>query len=92
MGTLHLDLEDGFFHDDVTVELGGTTVALDGFGVEKGFDVLEAGVRDAAEGGIGVRVFGPADRIDLSGVAGVELIDVREQITAQPVPAAQESF
>lgn len=27
MGTLHLDLEDGFFHDAVTVELEGSTVA-----------------------------------------------------------------
>ena len=73
------------------MDLGGTTVALDGFGVEKGFDVLEAGVRYAAEGGIGVRVFGPADRIDISGVAGVELIDVREQITNadDPVPSVR---
>jgi phosphate acyltransferase len=73
------------------LDLGGTTVALDGFGVEKGFDVLEAGVRDAVEDGIGVRVFGPANRIDLSDVAGVELIDVREQISNEddPVPSVR---
>ncbi len=73
------------------MSLGGTTVALDGFGVEKGFEVLEAGVRLAAEDGIGVRVFGPADRIDLGGAPGVELIDVRESISNldDPVPAVR---
>ncbi len=71
--------------------LSGTTVALDGFGVEKGFDVLEAGVRLAVEDGIEVRVFGPADRIDLGDTPGAELIDVRESITNQddPLPAVR---
>jgi glycerol-3-phosphate acyltransferase PlsX len=70
---------------------GGTTVALDGFGVEKGFDVLEEGVRQAAADGIGVRVFGPADRINLSGADGAELIDVRELISNEddPVPSVR---
>jgi len=73
------------------LNLGGTTVALDGFGVEKGFDVLEAGVRLAAEDGIGVRVFGPADRIDLGDTPGAELIDVSEAISNldDPVPAVR---
>lgn len=73
------------------MNLGGTTVALDGFGVEKGFDVLEAGVRLAAEDGIGVRVFGPADRIDLGDTPGAELIDVSEAISNldDPVPAVR---
>ncbi len=73
------------------MSLGGTTVALDGFGVEKGFEVLEAGVRLAAEDGIGVRVFGPADRIDLGDAPGAELIDVRESISNldDPVPAVR---
>ncbi len=38
----------------------GVTVALDGFGVEQGFDVLAEGTRMAAADGIGLRVFGPA--------------------------------
>ncbi len=73
------------------MELGGTTVALDGFGVEKGFDVLEAGVRLAAGDGIKVRIFGPSDRIDLGDTPGAELIDVREAITNldDPVPAVR---
>jgi glycerol-3-phosphate acyltransferase PlsX len=73
------------------LDLSGTTVALDGFGVEKGFDVLEAGIRQAASDGIGIRVFGPSDRIDLTGMPGVELIDVREQITNDddPVPSVR---
>jgi glycerol-3-phosphate acyltransferase PlsX len=73
------------------LDLGGTTVALDGFGVEKGFDVLEAGVRAAAADGIRVRIFGPSDRIDVDGLDGVELIDCREQITNEddPVPSVR---
>lgn len=73
------------------MDLSGTTVALDGFGVEKGFDVLEAGVRAAAEDGIRIRVFGPDDRIKLDGVPGVELFDCREKITNEddPVPSVR---
>jgi glycerol-3-phosphate acyltransferase PlsX len=73
------------------LDLGGTTVALDGFGVEKGFDVLEAGVRAAAADGIHIRIFGPSDRIDVDGLDGVELIECREQITNEddPVPSVR---
>jgi glycerol-3-phosphate acyltransferase PlsX len=72
-------------------DLSGTKVALDGFGVEKGFDVLEAGIRQAADDGIRIRVFGPSDRIDLSDLPGAELFDVRESITNEedPVPAVR---
>jgi phosphate acyltransferase len=71
--------------------VGRTTVALDGLGVEQGFDVLEAGVRAAAADGIGVRVFGPAESIDLGGVNGVQLIDTTDVITNEddPVPSVR---
>jgi glycerol-3-phosphate acyltransferase PlsX len=73
------------------LDLSGTTVALDGFGVEKGFDVLADGVRAAASDGIRVRVFGPAARLDLDGTAGVELFDCEERITNDddPVPSVR---
>ena len=70
---------------------GGTTVALDGFGVESGFDVLEAGVRLAAADGLKVRVFGPRLKIDLDDCVGAEVIDTEEAITNDddPVPAVR---
>lgn len=68
-----------------------TRVALDGLGVEQGFDVLAAGIRLAAADGIGLRVFGPAAEIDVSGLDGVEVIDTTDQITNDddPVPAVR---
>lgn len=73
------------------MDLSGTTVALDGFGVEKGFDVLEAGVRAAAADGIRVRIFGPADQIGLNDAAGVEVFDASDSITNSddPVPSVR---
>ncbi|MGA7397100.1 MAG: phosphate acyltransferase PlsX [Solirubrobacterales bacterium] len=70
---------------------GGTTVALDGFGVEEGFDVLETGVRAAAADGLNIRVFGPADRLDFKDLPSVTLIDTREAILNEddPVPAVR---
>ena len=70
---------------------GGTTVALDGFGVEGGFDVLEAGVRAAAADGPKIRVFGPKLRIDLEDCEGAEVIDTGDVITNDddPVPAVR---
>ncbi len=57
---------------------GGVTVALDGFGVERGFDVLADGVRMAAADGIRIRVFGP-DR-GLGEIEGVEVSPTSEWI------------
>lgn len=70
---------------------GGTTVALDGFGVEGGFDLLQAGATAAAADGIKIRVFGPANELDFSGVPNVTLIDTTESITNEddPVPAVR---
>ncbi len=70
---------------------GGTTVALDGFGVENGFDVLEAGVRAAVADGLKIRVFGPRLRIDLDDCEGAEVIDTGDVITNDddPVPAVR---
>ncbi len=73
------------------MDLSGTTVALDGLGVENGFDVLSEGIRLAAADGIGLRVFGPGSEIDVSGVSGVEVIDTTDQITNDddPVPSVR---
>ncbi|MBK5233833.1 MAG: phosphate acyltransferase PlsX [Thermoleophilia bacterium] len=70
---------------------GGTTVALDGFGVESGFDVLEAGVRAAAADGLKIRVFGPRLQIDLDDCEGAEVIDTEDVILndEDPVPAVR---
>ncbi len=69
----------------------GVTVALDGYGAEQGFDVLAAGARMAAADGIRVRVFGPADELDLDRVDGVEVISTSEWIANEedPVPAVR---
>lgn len=70
---------------------GGTvspTVALDGFGAERGFDVLAEGARLAAGDGIGVRVFGPADRLGLDRTAGVEVVPTDEWISNQDDPVS----
>ncbi len=58
----------------------GVTVALDGFGAEQGFDVLAEAVRMAATDGVGVRVFGPAAKLELDGVDRVELVPTTEWI------------
>jgi glycerol-3-phosphate acyltransferase PlsX len=70
---------------------GGVTVALDGFGAERGFDVLAGGARMAAADGIGLRVFGPAQGLALAGIEGVELIPTPEWIgnDEDPVPAVR---
>jgi glycerol-3-phosphate acyltransferase PlsX len=69
----------------------GVTVALDGYGAERGFDVLAAGARLAAADGIGVRVFGPRAELDLDGVEGVAVVDTEEWIANEedPVPAVR---
>jgi len=58
----------------------GVTVALDGFGAERGFDVLVEGVRIAAADGIRLRVFGPPDELRLDGADGIEVIPTDEWI------------
>jgi phosphate acyltransferase len=58
----------------------GVTVALDGFGVEQGFDVLAAGARLAAADGISVRVFGSQRSLGLDGVENVEVVPTSEWI------------
>ena len=70
---------------------GGPTVALDGFGAERGFDVLAQGARIAAADGIRLRVFGPERGLDLDGVDGVELIPTAEWIGNEedPLPAVR---
>ena len=56
------------------------TVALDGFGAERGFEVIAAGARIAAADGIRVRVFGPPEKIDVDGLDGIEVIPTAEWI------------
>ena len=53
---------------------GRAVIALDGFGSEQGFGVLAEGARRAAAEGIGLRVFGPPERLGLQGVDGIEVI------------------
>jgi phosphate acyltransferase len=66
-------------------------VALDGFGAERGFDVLAEGARRAAADGIRLRVFGPPQDLRLEGVAGIEVVPCAEAIgnDEDPVPAVR---
>ncbi|HEX2097051.1 MAG TPA: phosphate acyltransferase PlsX [Solirubrobacterales bacterium] len=70
---------------------GGITVALDGFGAERGFDVLAEGARRAADDGIRVRVFGPPEELDLDDEENVEVLATQEWISNEedPVPAVR---
>lgn len=67
------------------------TVAVDGHGAERGPEVLAEGVKLAAADGIAVRVFGPAARLNLDRVPGVEMIDSPEWISngEEPVRAVR---
>jgi phosphate acyltransferase len=67
------------------------TVALDGFGAEKGFEVLAEGARLAAADGIGVRVFGPEGPLGLRDAPGIDVVQTTEQIgnDEDPVPAVR---
>jgi glycerol-3-phosphate acyltransferase PlsX len=53
---------------------GGVTVALDGFGAERGFEALAEGARMAAAEGILIRVFGPQRDLGLDGAEGIEVV------------------
>jgi glycerol-3-phosphate acyltransferase PlsX len=68
----------------------GPTVALDGFGAERGSEVVADGVRQVA-GEVRVRVFGPAEELGLEGVEGVEVVPTSEWIGNEddPVPAVR---
>jgi glycerol-3-phosphate acyltransferase PlsX len=65
----------------------GPTVALDGFGAERGPAVLAEGARLAAADGIRLRVFGPPD-LPLGDVEGIELVPTREWIPNEEDPVA----
>jgi len=69
----------------------GVTVALDGFGAERGFDVLAEGAKLAAADGIRLRVFGPAEKLNLDRVSGIEVVPTSEWIgnDEEPVPAVR---
>jgi glycerol-3-phosphate acyltransferase PlsX len=67
----------------------GATVALDGFGAERGFEVLAEGARRAAADGIRIRVFGPPDELGLESSGGIEVVPASEWIgNEEPEPAA----
>jgi phosphate acyltransferase len=63
-------------------------VAFDGFGAERGFDVLAEGARQAAVEGIRLRVFGPPGQLRLDDVDGVEVVPTEEWISNEEEPAA----
>jgi len=58
----------------------GPTVALDGFGAERGFEALAEGARIAAADGIRLRVFGPPAELGLDGVGNVEVVPTEDWI------------
>jgi len=58
----------------------GPTVALDGFGAERGFEVLAEGARLAAADGIDLRVFGPPGELGLDGAPGIEVVSTTDRI------------
>jgi len=62
------------------------TVALDGYGAERGFEVLAEGARLAAADGIGVRVYGPETALGLRGEAGIEVVQTGERIANEEDP------
>jgi glycerol-3-phosphate acyltransferase PlsX len=72
-------------------ESSGATVALDGFGAERGFDVLAKGARMAAADGIRLRVFGPPERLGLERDQGIEVIACDQWISndEDAVPAVR---
>jgi glycerol-3-phosphate acyltransferase PlsX len=62
------------------------TVAVDAGGADLGPDEVAAGASAAAEGGIGVLLFGPAHQIGSAG-PGVEVVDAPVSIAKAPDPA-----
>jgi glycerol-3-phosphate acyltransferase PlsX len=75
-------------------EEAARTVALDGFGADRGSDVIAAGARAAAADGIAVRVFGSRARLrDLEEVEGIELSPAEHGISNddEPVQAVRST-
>jgi glycerol-3-phosphate acyltransferase PlsX len=66
----------------------GVTVALDGFGAERGFDVLAQGARLAAADGVRLRVFGPPDELSSMPADGIEVVPTEEWIGNEEDPVA----
>ncbi len=64
----------------------GTTVAVDGKGVERGTGVLIEGLRAAHADGIGLRVFG--DPAAFAGVDGIEVVEAQDEILNDDEPVA----
>jgi len=73
------------------VASGRAVVALDGYGAERGFEVLAEGARMAAADGIELRVFGPPTELGLDGAEGIEVVPTEEWIGNEedPVPAVR---
>ena len=66
-----------------------TTVALDGYGAERGAEAIVAGARLAAADGIGLRVFGDPGRLaEIDAIEGAELIAAQTAITNDDEPVA----
>jgi glycerol-3-phosphate acyltransferase PlsX len=66
----------------------GPTVALDGFGAERGFEALAEGARLAAADGIRLRVFGPPAALGLDRTDGIEVVPTEEWIGNEEDPVA----
>ncbi len=64
------------------------TVALDGYGAERGFPALAAGARLAAADGISLRVFGPERALGLDGEKGIEVVQSSEWIGNEEDPVS----
>jgi phosphate acyltransferase len=60
---------------------GGVTVALDGFGADRGAEVIAAGARRAAADGIRVRVFGDPAALGLDGTPEIEVVPTSDWIS-----------
>ena len=66
----------------------GATVALDGFGAERGFEVLAEGARLAAADDIRLRVFGPPQELGLDGAEGIDVVPTEDWIGNEEEPVA----
>ena len=69
---------------------GRATVAVDGYGVEQGTDVLCEGIASAVGNGVAIRVFGPSGELGerLRGYDLVEVVDTDDFIGNDEEPVA----